>query len=74
MIHYTPLPPELIFYNPEESASSSLREVMIDGVQMLVEINPTMELKIVRLLSGNPMHYLDPRLQPGNILQLIPKI
>ncbi|SFJ24279.1 YlzJ-like family protein [Thermoflavimicrobium dichotomicum] len=73
MIHYSPLPAELIFQDPY-ALSSVHQEIVVDGVQMLVHIDQTGSAKIVRLLSGNPQHYLDPRFQPGNSIQWIPKI
>ncbi|MBA4494393.1 YlzJ-like family protein [Paenactinomyces guangxiensis] len=73
MIHYTVLPEELIFYDSNQKALP-LKEVVIDGIQMLIQLDGSSEATIVRLLSPDPMHYLDSRFQPGNKLQLFPKI
>lgn len=72
MIHYTPLPAELIFYDWHQKPLST-REVVIDGVLMEIQMSSESEATIVRLISPNPMDYLKPRFQPGNKLQFVPK-
>lgn len=73
MIHYTILPQELIFYDSKQKRPEQ-KEVIIDGVQLVVQLENASEATIVRLLSPDPMHFLDPRFQPGNRVQLFPKI
>jgi hypothetical protein len=73
MIYDTILPPELVFQDQTQLAPQ-YQEVVIEGIQMLVEVNQASEARIVRLLSGNPQDYLNPRFQPGNVIQWIPKI
>ncbi|SEN44234.1 YlzJ-like family protein [Lihuaxuella thermophila] len=74
MIHYTILPEELIFFDSNHQKRPEQKEVVIDGVQMVIQLENASEATIVRILSPNPDHYLDPRFQPGNKVQLFPKI
>lgn len=65
MIIYSVMPMERIMENMEETKYNYL-EMEIDGVQMVVEQIPnTSEAKIVRLMSPNPQHYLNPQYMPG---------
>jgi hypothetical protein len=73
MIHYSVLPPELVFFQ-QDSHHTDLEECMVDGVQMLVRRTGESEITIVRLLSADPAHYLDPRFQPGRKIAFAPKI
>jgi hypothetical protein len=68
MIHWTLLPEELIFSNAtNENDVPAIHETVVDGVPMLVE-QIGAGVKVVRLLSPDPLHYLDSRFQPGNVL------
>lgn len=73
MIHYTILPDELIFYDPELQHSKQKR-IEIDGVLLLVEQTSEHQATIVQLLSPDPQDFLNPRFQPGKQLGLFPKI
>jgi hypothetical protein len=73
MIHYSVMPPELVFQGFFRQ-EPPLREVAVGGVQMLVRMERTGEATIVRLLSPDPRHYLDPRFQPGNRLKMGPQV
>jgi hypothetical protein len=72
VIHYTVLPEELIFNDSQ--FQPSFEEVMVEGVNMLIQIDDHREGTIVRLLSPDPMTYLDERFQPGRRVKLFPKI
>ena len=74
MIHYTIYPPEWIYTDPLSPPKRRIRDVSIGGVAMQVEILENGEARIVRLLSPDPRHYLNPRLQPGNRISLIPSL
>lgn len=41
-----------------------------NGATLLVEPLGSGKVKVVRLISTDPRHYLDPDLRPGNILEL----
>lgn len=69
MILYTPVQPELIFEGyrddpePRESVNCD-----INGVQVLVSHTGNNEGCIERVLSTDPMVYLDDRLTPGRVV------
>ncbi|MFD1424196.1 YlzJ-like protein [Laceyella sediminis] len=62
MIYYAVVPMELAFF---DESQTPLEEVEVEGVPMLVRKHNEQEKTIVRLLSADPAHYLDPRFQPG---------
>jgi hypothetical protein len=70
MIHYSALPLELAYYDP---TVPQLEEMTVDGVTMLVRKEGDGERTVVRLISPDPAHYLDPRFQPGNKLRRTPQ-
>lgn len=72
MILYTIYDPSVIFenidyYNPQNT-KTSFSEIEIHGVKVQVVQMGNEEARIERILSTNPSHYLDPRLQPGRII------
>jgi len=71
MIHYTPYPAEWFFYDNTEQYK--YYEVKWEGVPLIVQLDDHGQATIVQILSCDPQHYLDPRLQPGNKIQLFPK-
>lgn len=72
MILYTMMPHEYIF--PEDEKSFTSQQVIpCEAGQLVVEqINPE-QYRVVRLLSGNPMHYLNEKYTPGTIIQAKPQ-
>jgi len=73
MIHYTVLPMDLVFHDYNQP-SMALEEVLVEGVRMLVRKDNESESTIVRVISGDPSVYLNPRFQPGTKVTRIPKI
>ncbi len=70
MILYTMMPQELIF--PSESDAFHHQCTIIqDGVELLVETTSDDIGRIVRILSTDPQHYLDPRFSPGTKISLL---
>jgi hypothetical protein len=68
MVHWTLLPEQLIYENSQgQNEIPAIHETVVDGVHMLVEQTGA-GIKVVRLLSPDPSHYLDSRFQPGNLL------
>lgn len=67
MIYYSVIPAEVALQEPEQS---KLREVEFEGISMIVQMGSGSNAQIVRLLSPDPQHYLDPRFQPGNTIKL----
>lgn len=45
--------------------------IKIDGVQLMVEPIDLWEVKVIRVISSNPAHYLEPRFQPGSSIKLM---
>ncbi len=73
MILYTLVPHEYIFPEDEESYVSQ-RIIRCEAGELIVEqINPE-QVRIVRLLSGNPFHYLNEKYTPGTIIQVKPQL
>ena len=69
MIHYSPIPLEVIFDGYNEM-KLNYREVQMGQVTMVLEQVSQTESKIVRLISPNAQDYLNPNYQPGTIIQL----
>lgn len=66
MILYTPAQPELVFKGMvEEPAQTQSVLCDIDGVQVMVSLTGANQGNIERVLSTDPMVYLDDRLAPG---------
>ena len=63
---YTIVPAEVIWEANE--APAELREVYRDGRLFQVEGGKDGSLRVVRLLSTDPVDYLDPHFQPGQWL------
>ena len=69
MIHYSPIPLEVVFDGYNEM-KLNYREVQMGQVTMVLEQVSQTESKIVRLISPNAQDYLNPNYQPGTIVQL----
>jgi len=67
MVHYTLLPPELIFFEQNEH-DLQLREIEINGIKMIVEIVDFNLARIVRIISSDPQHFLNDDYKPGNYI------
>lgn len=71
MILYTEVPLETVLEGidnpPPETA-----EITVNGVLMQVETTSPYRGKIVRLLSPDPMHYLNPAYAPGQLIEFKP--
>jgi len=67
---YTVVPPEELFL--DEGDPPALIEGAVGGVPVLVAPLGDGLARIERLLSTDPGHFLDPRLQPGSIVALRP--
>lgn len=69
MILYTIYDSSVIFQNMDcynqESLNTGFSEMEVNGVRVLAAKTQNDGMRIERLLSTNPLHFLDPRLQPG---------
>ncbi|MCL1873788.1 MAG: YlzJ-like family protein [Clostridiales bacterium] len=65
------IPEETVFAVPEaKGATVQPRLINYQGCQMLVSPQGNGKGQILRLLSGDPKHYLDPRFCPGQEIKL----
>lgn len=71
MIHYTPFPAEWYYY--DFSKQADCYTVEWNGIPMVIQWDDEQGATIVQLLSLDPQHYLDPRYQPGNKVEIWPK-
>ena len=67
MIHYSPLPLESVFEGWDKPRSAP-REIVYQGVHMLIEPLEEGEARIVRVISSNPDDFLNPLFQPGRTI------
>ncbi len=71
MILYTIIPDEFIFENRQEDiASTNLKEVDYMGERVQVMQTEGNRYVISRLISTSPKAYLNPKLQPGAIVEI----
>ncbi|MDA8097146.1 MAG: hypothetical protein C4575_12345 [Desulforudis sp.] len=69
MILYTPVQPELVFeHYQEDPGPPETMECAIGGVQVLVTRTGLMQGCIQRVLSTDPMDFLNPGLTPGTVV------
>ncbi|WP_100404431.1 YlzJ-like family protein [Bacillus solitudinis] len=73
MILYTMMPHELIFPQ-EESIYATYHTIPCEDGHLIVEQTNTSEYKVVRLISGNPMNYLNQKYTPGTVIQAKPQL
>jgi hypothetical protein len=72
MMLYTIIPLEIVFKGTEDGAEIKEREIInYNGVVMEAIRQSDGRYRIERLLSTNPMLYLDARFQPGSIITLV---
>lgn len=71
-MYYTIVPIEWLLEDEEEEhTKTERREVMVNGVRLIVERTKD-TYKIVQLISSDPSHYLNEAYQPGRTLSLRP--
>jgi hypothetical protein len=70
MILYTPMPLELVLEGLEDNATPlEFQEIEYKGITMLVSPEKQM-YRIQRVISTDPQDYINPDLQPGNLIKL----
>jgi len=67
MVIYTPMLIEEVLKDYDKI--KELKEINYQGKRLQVEMLESGQCRIVRILSSSPQDYLDPKLQPGLILQ-----
>ncbi|MCM8900797.1 YlzJ-like family protein [Caldicoprobacter algeriensis] len=74
MILHTIVPLQFIFGDFTAQTRPGFRIIEWNNVKLEVLPAGQQRYQINRILSTNPFDYLNPRLQPGTIIQLEPKI
>ncbi|MGZ4031490.1 MAG: YlzJ-like family protein [Tumebacillaceae bacterium] len=70
MLNWSIIPEEFVFDGVEKCGENWI-EIDVRGVKMIVEPGGMPGYgKVVRLLSPNPQHYLNPSYQPGQTICL----
>lgn len=69
MILYTTMPEELIFPHKEDEFSKQILVPINEG-QLLLQQVSNHEFKVVRLISTDPMAYLNENYSPGKMISL----
>lgn len=69
MIFHSIMPLELVF-QPDMNEYCRQKEIIYDGIPLIVEMNGDRSYKVVKVNSTNPAHFLDPRFVPGNQISM----
>lgn len=69
MILHTVVPMHLILEGKEEEANQ-IEINLANGRTLILEPLGFSQAKLIRLVSSDPKDYLDPRFQPGRILNI----
>lgn len=69
MIIYSIMPDSVIWADNEKSVPQEAKEIEYNGVKLEVFPLQDNQYKINRILSSAPSMYLNPGLQPGNIIK-----
>ncbi|SMC64807.1 YlzJ-like family protein [Sporomusa malonica] len=73
MILWTIVPEETIFAS-QNQPDINFKVIDYSGQKIVVEQISYSEFRITRLLTTNPLDYLDNKLQPGKIIRYMPNI
>lgn len=73
MILYTIVPLQSVLDGSENYQPVYSEIPWQDGGTLVVEQCGVHSARVVRLISSNPNDYLDPELQPGNIIEYVAK-
>lgn len=71
---YSVVPVEQIMSSTEDVSPAEIEEMTIDGRVMQVQAINAKQAQIVRLISTDPLDYLNPAYAPGQIVQMQPKL
>lgn len=73
MILYSIYEPSVVFpdisYFNNNSTNKDYQEVLVNGVKVLAFKSGRDEMRVERILSTNPLHFLDTMLQPGTVIK-----
>lgn len=65
MIIYTPVPPEVLWYE-EEREEIELIEGLVQGIPVQLKVFQGKNVVVERVLSTDPAHFLHSSCQPGS--------
>lgn len=74
MIIHSIVPLEQIMSNSEDVSPAEVEEMSLDGRVIQVQAINARQAQIVRLISTNPLDFLNPAYAPGQIVQMHPKL
>jgi len=70
MIHYSIIPPEVVFQGFNDYQEQTHFFAEYKGEKIMVTKRPGNKFEITRLLSTRPASFLDPAYQPGNLVDM----
>lgn len=70
MTFYTIMPTELIFPHQHQELTNYF-EMIYNGIPVMVEHDGGKNFRIDRILSTDPVHYLNNQVQPGTVIPII---
>jgi hypothetical protein len=70
MILHTIVPQDLIFKNSEADQELEEQMVLYDGVQVTAQLINGGQMRINKILSTDPSHYLRSDIYPGAVLKM----
>ena len=73
-LFYTVLPLELVFAGIDAERKTQPVELPIQGGILVVEPLGHRQARILRVISSDPQLFLEPRLQPGQVLEFSPNL
>ncbi|MCR4440907.1 MAG: YlzJ-like family protein [Peptococcaceae bacterium] len=70
MIIYSPIPPEVLWYDAKQT-DFRLVEDVIAGIPVQLRVSADNSYKVERVLSTDPYAYLQPSCQPGSEVEYL---
>lgn len=74
MTLHTVYPIEMILQGAEDPSFYPYVDIVVGGMHMQVEPINAQQAKIIRLYFAPTHHYLNPNLQPGQLIHFTPKL
>ena len=74
MMHHTVYPIEMVWQGADDVSFYQYVDIEVGGMHMQVEPINAQQAKIVRLYVAPTHQYLNPNLQPGQLIQFTPKL
>lgn len=72
-MHYSIIPPEVVFADWDEEEVSPYQEIMLAGRQCIIEPLENNQARIVQLISSDPGDFMQTEYQPGSIIDFSPQ-